>query len=74
MPKLNVIKICFEFPDMSCNSVVSIVTRLQTVRSRVRIPAGEKWFISSPKRADRLWSPSNLLFNGYWKLFLSGVK
>jgi hypothetical protein len=36
-----------------------------------RVPVGSRIF-SSPRHPDRLWGPSNLLYNGYWGLFLLG--
>jgi hypothetical protein len=38
---------------------------------RVRVPVGLRTF-SSPRRPDRLWSPTNLLYNGYQGLFPRG--
>jgi hypothetical protein len=39
----------------------------------VRVPVGSG-ILSSPHRPDRLWSPPNLLSNGYQGLFPQGVK
>jgi hypothetical protein len=52
----------------SLSRVLSIVTRLQTGRSRVWIPIGTRCFASS-KRPDWLWSPPSLLFIGSGVLF-----
>jgi len=74
MPIPNFIKIFFVLQDVSRDSVVRIATRLQRVQTRIRIPAGEKRFVYSPKRGHRLWDPPNLQFHEYWTLFPSGVK
>jgi hypothetical protein len=34
-----------------------------------RVPVGSRIF-SSPFRPERLWGPTNLLSNGYWRFFL----
>jgi hypothetical protein len=39
----------------------------------VRVSVGSRIF-SSPCRPDRLWGPPSLLYNGYRRLFLRGVK
>jgi hypothetical protein len=46
------------------NSVVGIASRLRNGRSGVRIPAGEKSFLSTPKRPNPLWGPTSLLLTG----------
>jgi hypothetical protein len=54
----------------SRDSSVSIVTGygLHDQGFGVRVPVGARIFIS-PRRPDRLWGPSNLLSNGYRRLF-----
>jgi hypothetical protein len=53
-------------------SVVDIMTRLQTGRSGVRIPAKGRVFLY-PKRAYRPWDPPSLIYNGY-RCSFPGVK
>jgi len=55
-------------PTRSRCSVICIVTRLRAGHSGVRIPAGVRWFISSPKPPDRAWDPPSFIFKGYRKL------
>jgi hypothetical protein len=57
------------------DSVVGIATgyRLNDRGVGVRVPIGSKIF-SSPRHPDQLWSPTNLLSNGYQGLFPRGVK
>jgi hypothetical protein len=54
----------------SWDSVVSIVTGygLDDRGIGVQLLVGSRIF-SSPCHPDRLWSPPNLLSNGYWGLF-----
>jgi hypothetical protein len=40
----------------------------------VQFSAEAKRFFSIHQGPDRFWSPSSLLYNGYWGLFLWGVK
>jgi hypothetical protein len=54
----------------SRDSSVGIVTRYGLGRSGVRITVGGEIFRTRP---DRLWSPSNLLYNGY-RVSFPGVK
>jgi hypothetical protein len=51
---------------MSRDSIAGVVTGygLDSGGVRVRVPVGSVIF-SSPSRPDRLWRPSNLLYNGY---------
>jgi hypothetical protein len=60
---------------VSWDSAVSIETsyRLDDRGVRVGVPVGSRIF-TSPCCPDQLWSPPNLLSNGYWGLFPRGVK
>jgi hypothetical protein len=55
---------------VSRDSVVSIATGywLGDRGVGVWVPVGSEIFFS-PYRPDRLWGPSNLLSNGYWRFF-----
>ena len=55
------------------DSVVSIVTRLRTARSRVRYPSGS-WFFSFPERPDRLQGRLCFLFSSNLGFFPREVK
>jgi hypothetical protein len=58
---------------VSRNSAVGITTGygLDDREVGVRVPVGSR-IITSPCRPDRLWGPSNLLYNGYRELFPGG--
>jgi hypothetical protein len=53
------------------DSVVGIATRYGMDDQEVGVPVGSRIF-SSQRRPDRLWSPPNLLSNGYRALFPRG--
>jgi len=55
--------------NRSCDSSVSIVTRLRDGRSGVWIGIGAKGFSPLQKPPDRLWGPHIPLFNVYRGLF-----
>jgi hypothetical protein len=58
---------------VSRDSAVSIATGYGLVdwEVGVRVPVGSR-IITSPCRPDRLWGPTNLLYNGYRELFPGG--
>jgi hypothetical protein len=58
----------------SCNSSVSIVTRLQTGRPGFHSWQGQGFLFSSPSRPDLLWGLPNLLSNENGGHFPQGVK
>jgi hypothetical protein len=61
--------------DWSRDSSVGIATSsgLDDLGVGVRVSVGSRIF-SSPRRSDRLWGQSSILFNGYRELFPRGVK
>ena len=54
---------------METGSWVSSV-EVEAGRTGVRTPPGIRDFFSLPKLPDWLWTPQNLLCNGYWGSFL----
>jgi hypothetical protein len=57
----------------SWDSVVDIATgyELDDRGVGLQVPVGLRIF-SSPRCPDRIWGPSNLLYNGYWGLLPGG--
>jgi len=53
-------------------SSVGVATRLQNIRSGVRISAGTR-DVSLHKYPDQLWNPPSVSVSGYWGWF-SGIK
>jgi hypothetical protein len=57
-------------------SSVSIVTRLwaELLRSHISIPGRGKSFVACPKLPDWVWGLSNLLYSGYQRQGVGGMK